>query len=194
MCRARTPSATRSGRQAIEFRARGNGWRSARPAALQMLVAGPWWTTLQEPINDSETQFERLCAAVARAALRDTETTTERAQRIRERDNPQGPKERAVAQVSKRQQLALPVRARARIAALDEETPDSSSGPRQKGRSAGRRRTLGAFTWHDARPAVLPSKSARHCDQRLAAVLPRTASTTESTASMTAPGSSLWML
>lgn len=42
--------------------------------------------------------------------------------------------------------------------------------------------------------AVAPSKSTRHCDARLVAVLPRTTSTTESTASTTAPGSSLWML
>lgn len=94
-------------------------------APLQIQIASPWWTTLQEPVDGGSTQFERLCAAADRAALRDAETRTateERAQRIRERDKLQGLKERAVAQVSKRQQLALLVdAASARVAAFDEQ-------------------------------------------------------------------------
>ncbi|WP_431511548.1 AAA family ATPase [Variovorax sp. DAIF25] len=92
-------------------------------APLQIEIASPWWTALQEPADGGATQFEKLCTAADRAELRDAETRTaadERAQRIRERDKLQGLKERAVAQASRRQQLTLLVdTARARVAAFD---------------------------------------------------------------------------
>lgn len=127
--RAARDAASASLREVVDrlrrFEHEESGGAVPAPVPLQIQIASSWWKALREQGQAGATQFERLWAAADRAELRDAETRAaadERAQRIRERDMLQGLKERAVIQVSKRQQLArLLDAARARTAAFEEQ-------------------------------------------------------------------------